>query len=326
MGLRARRPISVLVFALLVLLGAALRPSSACALSVTAEAKDNFESADLTVQVGSSDVTGTLVLDIDGQAYTARPVTPGDTIALSDVRMRPGTRIVRAYVRSRSGIIASEPLSVRVWTNPTPALLVAPTPGGYAAQYVAGSVKSGFSTTAVSVYLNGRLIVTTPVMENALQQIGTLLLGKGVNTIKLVATNPVAQTVSTFSVSRLDYPWPTCIIIDKSDCKLYWIKDGTLVKVYPIAVGKRSTQTPVATWKVGAKYQTAPGGIYGPRKMRLYRKTSSGYVFTAYNIHGTNQPWVIGTWASHGCIRMYNSDVLDLYPQVALGTMVQTRE
>ena len=39
-----------------------------------------------------------------------------------------------------------------------------------------------------------------------------------------------------------------------------------------------------------------------------------------YRIHGTDAPWTIGTAASKGCIRMYNADVLDLYPRVPLGT------
>ena len=41
-----------------------------------------------------------------------------------------------------------------------------------------------------------------------------------------------------------------------------------------------------------------------------------------YRIHGTDAPWTIGTAASKGCIRMYNADVLDLYPRVPLGTRV----
>ena len=65
--------------------------------------------------------------------------------------------------------------------------------------------------------------------------------------------------------------------------------------------------------------------MYGPRKMRLFRLRGGRYVFTRYGIHGTNQPWVIGTKASHGCIRMYNRDVLELFPQVPMGTMVYTR-
>jgi lipoprotein-anchoring transpeptidase ErfK/SrfK len=41
-----------------------------------------------------------------------------------------------------------------------------------------------------------------------------------------------------------------------------------------------------------------------------------------YAIHGTNNPGSIGGFVSHGCIRMYNSDILDLYGRVGLGTKV----
>ena len=41
-----------------------------------------------------------------------------------------------------------------------------------------------------------------------------------------------------------------------------------------------------------------------------------------YAIHGTNNPGSIGGFVSHGCIRMYNSDILDLYERVSLGTKV----
>ena len=43
---------------------------------------------------------------------------------------------------------------------------------------------------------------------------------------------------------------------------------------------------------------------------------------SAYRIHGTDAPWTIGTAASKGCIRMYNEDVLHLYPRVPVGTKV----
>jgi hypothetical protein len=43
---------------------------------------------------------------------------------------------------------------------------------------------------------------------------------------------------------------------------------------------------------------------------------------STYRIHGTDAPWTIGTAASKGCIRMYNRDVLDLYPRVPVGTKV----
>src|SRR6478752_3329506 len=41
-----------------------------------------------------------------------------------------------------------------------------------------------------------------------------------------------------------------------------------------------------------------------------------------YRIHGSNEPWTIGTNVSSGCIRMRNEDVIDLYDRVKVGTKV----
>jgi lipoprotein-anchoring transpeptidase ErfK/SrfK len=41
-----------------------------------------------------------------------------------------------------------------------------------------------------------------------------------------------------------------------------------------------------------------------------------------YRIHGSNEPWTIGTQVSSGCIRMRNEDVMDLYDRVRVGTKV----
>jgi lipoprotein-anchoring transpeptidase ErfK/SrfK len=41
-----------------------------------------------------------------------------------------------------------------------------------------------------------------------------------------------------------------------------------------------------------------------------------------YAIHGTNEPGSIGHFVSHGCIRMYNEDILDLYRRAHVGTEV----
>ena len=76
---------------------------------------------------------------------------------------------------------------------------------------------------------------------------------------------------------------------------------------------------------MGAKYYTDPTSVYGPRKMRLFRQSGGSYVYTAYAIHGTNVDSSIGTYASHGCIRMHNYDVIPFFDTVPLGTMVVTR-
>ena len=52
----------------------------------------------------------------------------------------------------------------------------------------------------------------------------------------------------------------------------------------------------------------------GPRALTL----SGG----EYAIHGTNKPSSIGTFASYGCIRMYNQDIVDLFDRVSVGTPV----
>jgi lipoprotein-anchoring transpeptidase ErfK/SrfK len=43
---------------------------------------------------------------------------------------------------------------------------------------------------------------------------------------------------------------------------------------------------------------------------------------TIYRIHGTAQPWTIGTNVSSGCIRLQNEDVIHLYERVKVGAKV----
>ena len=54
--------------------------------------------------------------------------------------------------------------------------------------------------------------------------------------------------------------------------------------------------------------------MMGPRALLLDRDQ--------YAIHGTNRPRSIGTYASYGCIRMRNEDIVELYGHVGVGTRV----
>jgi lipoprotein-anchoring transpeptidase ErfK/SrfK len=47
---------------------------------------------------------------------------------------------------------------------------------------------------------------------------------------------------------------------------------------------------------------------------------------TVYRIHGTNQPKTIGHAVSSGCFRMVNTDIMDLYERVPVGTKVVVRQ
>ena len=61
-----------------------------------------------------------------------------------------------------------------------------------------------------------------------------------------------------------------------------------------------------------------PDNPLGARALYLYAKGKD----TLFRIHGTNEPWSIGTAASSGCIRMLNEEVSELYDNVRIGTKV----
>jgi lipoprotein-anchoring transpeptidase ErfK/SrfK len=64
-----------------------------------------------------------------------------------------------------------------------------------------------------------------------------------------------------------------------------------------------------------------PGGAgnpLGPRALYLYRNNQDTY----YRLHGTVEPWIIGTMVSSGCVRLLNQDIMDLYRRVPVGTKV----
>ncbi len=88
------------------------------------------------------------------------------------------------------------------------------------------------------------------------------------------------------------------------------------IGVYPVAVGAPATPTPAGEWRVIQKTLN-PGGDFGSRWIRI------NVPWGGYGIHGTNAPSSIGTAASHGCVRMFNEDVNQLYEIIPLGTPVK---
>jgi lipoprotein-anchoring transpeptidase ErfK/SrfK len=125
------------------------------------------------------------------------------------------------------------------------------------------------------------------------------------------------------------------IEVDLASNRLTFYDGLKVVKTYPVATGQPSFPTPQGTWKVVHKrvnpswtnpdpegwgkgmpkvIPPGPGNPLGTRAMSL---NASGIL-----IHGTYASGSIGSYASHGCIRMLLSDVEALYPQVPIGTPV----
>ncbi|NPV26419.1 MAG: L,D-transpeptidase family protein [Firmicutes bacterium] len=106
------------------------------------------------------------------------------------------------------------------------------------------------------------------------------------------------------------------ISIDTEKKNLTLREGNRLIRTYPVAVGRPETPTPLGNWVITEK-QLNPGGPFGARWMRL------SIPWGGYGIHGTNNPSSIGMAASHGCVRMFNEDVIELYDLVDIGTPVR---
>jgi lipoprotein-anchoring transpeptidase ErfK/SrfK len=155
----------------------------------------------------------------------------------------------------------------------------------------------------------------------------TKALRGNTRTVKLV-TRPVAPKVSADKLGKT-------IEINLSTNQLTFYEGLEVRKTYRVATGQPSFPTPQGTWEVVFKrvnptwtnpapdgwgadmprqIPPGPGNPLGTRAMSL---NASGIL-----IHGTYASGSIGSYASHGCIRMHLSDVEALYPQVPIGTKV----
>ena len=128
---------------------------------------------------------------------------------------------------------------------------------------------------------------------------------------------------------------PGTIIINTQERLLYLVQENGKALRYGVGVGKPGFAW-AGTHHVSQKREwpdwTPPaqmlkrrpdlprhmaGGIDNPLGARAMYLGSS-----LYRIHGSNEPWTIGTAVSSGCIRMRNEDVEDLYTKVRVGTKV----
>ncbi len=133
------------------------------------------------------------------------------------------------------------------------------------------------------------------------------------------------------------------IVIDPQQKFLYHVQSGFSARRYGVAVGKDGldyhgtvTVGRMAEWprwiptkemierspEKYAKYADGmdggPENPLGARAIYLYDGGKDTYL----RIHGTTQPWTIGTAASNGCFRMVNEHVMELFSRVTVGTQV----
>jgi lipoprotein-anchoring transpeptidase ErfK/SrfK len=147
------------------------------------------------------------------------------------------------------------------------------------------------------------------------------------------------QMVKYFS----DEPEGT-VVIDTRHHYMYWIWENNTAIRYGVGVGREGFQwfgrahvARKARWprwvppeemkkrqpNLPDSMDGGPNNPLGARALYLHKSNGSD---TGYRLHGTAEPWSIGSDVSSGCIRMFNEDIIDLYRRVPVGTSVLVLE
>ncbi|HHB83424.1 MAG TPA: L,D-transpeptidase [Devosia sp.] len=129
------------------------------------------------------------------------------------------------------------------------------------------------------------------------------------------------------------------IVVETSERRAYLVLENGKAMRYGIGVGRDGFRwsgrhrlsrkaewpgwTPPAAMRARQPGLPAymPGGPNNPLGARALYVGS-----TLYRLHGTSEPWTIGSAVSSGCIRLTNEDITDLYDRVKVGALIVVRQ
>ncbi|NDJ17578.1 L,D-transpeptidase [Myxacorys almedinensis] len=146
----------------------------------------------------------------------------------------------------------------------------------------------------------------------------------------------VAQAAPKLQTATKSVSLPLRLEIQLSQRRVTLYQGNTTLKSYPIAVGRPGWETPKGTYKVQQRIQN-PAWIHpmtGEKVKGGDPENPLGNYWLGFwtdgrnwiGFHGTPTPKSVGTAASHGCIRMYNQDISELFAKIPLGTEVTVRD
>lgn len=153
--------------------------------------------------------------------------------------------------------------------------------------------------------------------------------------------NPPPGTRLILPKSALPVPDMTPgITINLAELRLYLIwEEATVrkVRIYPVGIGREGWESPMGNFQVSVVIEnpswTPPAslrqekpelpGVVAPGPDNPLGSHWIGLTAQGVGIHGTNQPLGVGRRISHGCIRLYPEDILDLASRVSPGTPVR---
>jgi lipoprotein-anchoring transpeptidase ErfK/SrfK len=142
--------------------------------------------------------------------------------------------------------------------------------------------------------------------------------------ITFSASFAAGQTASSLQCKSTE---PTRrIVVSFPDRKLALLEGNRVTKIYDVAVGAPDSPSPSGEFQITQRLENPtyykPGVIIGPGENNPLGPRWIGLNVKGFGIHGTNQPNSIGKNASHGCIRLRNSDIKDLFARVQVGEHV----
>ena len=184
-----------------------------------------------------------------------------------------------------------------------------------------------------------RLRVSAPVDGRAVDRAAAIVLVTGAIDAE-IAAGGASQPALAVPMKTLAAKGPLSlgktIIVVLSERKVFLYKNAKLEKSYRCAVGQSRYPTPLGKWKIVRKVKNPSwhnNGAAWAKRMPLYippgRNNPLGTRALYLNasgirIHGipASENSSIGHAASHGCIRLKNSDAVNLFPRVPVGTPV----
>jgi lipoprotein-anchoring transpeptidase ErfK/SrfK len=143
--------------------------------------------------------------------------------------------------------------------------------------------------------------------------------------ILILPNSLAAQTAKADQSSRT----PRTVLVSIPDRKLAVLENGIVVADFAVSVGADESPSPTGEFKIVSRvahptYYHA-GSVIPPGKGNPVGTRWVGLNQKGYGIHGTNAPRSIGKAASHGCIRLRNRDMEELFSMLRVGDVVQIR-
>jgi lipoprotein-anchoring transpeptidase ErfK/SrfK len=135
----------------------------------------------------------------------------------------------------------------------------------------------------------------------------------------------LAQNTAQVSRSR----FPRHVVVSLSARKLAVLEDGKVLRIFQIAVGADRSPSPTGEFEIVNRVSNPTyyhaGEVIPPGKDNPIGTRWVGLSKKGYGIHGTNAPRSVGKAASHGCIRLRNRDMEQLFPMLRAGDKVVIR-